>query len=293
MVEDRDVRKAKMLKRVDESRAVRAILIVLRQRLETSPTLQKTISSPEFKEQDYAAERKILMAMNNIGLGEGVAAGIATLVLLRRGPQFINRIMTRRGGGASRGGYQLDRPPSASPFQQTNKQPPRGVAAAILGGMKLAIDVGVSFLMGATTSFYFIDDKKLTQQVSSLPLVEGKTVICAEFCTTLQQEVAKRDPDFWKQTTNPYLKNMHQFATNCRKRQSYEAKLREEQGLSPDALVSIPLGGVPADYQSDEDFKESNESESFRDIEGESFFGEDSMDQWGDSMVTDREDDRK
>jgi hypothetical protein len=151
------------------------------------------------------------------------------------------------------------------------------------------------------------DDEKIAQEMAVLPLVEGRSVVCDEFCTLLQHEVAQRSPQFWQAAHgNIDLTSIHQFAENCAKRQAYERQLRNEQGLPPGTPIAIPSGGVPPTYEvtdpsSDEARGGSNESqleenyfgEGFNDSEGDSLFGDEAVDQWGNSLVTDREDQRK
>jgi hypothetical protein len=323
---NRDNRRAQLMKRMEESQIGKEILKVLRQRLETSPTLQQTLKSDEFKGGEYTAERKVLMSINNFGLGEGILAGMATFLVLRRGPQFIVRLLNRRsggGGGVGGGGYRLDKPSASSgnsPFQQqqqqSNNQQSSGVAVTVMGGLKLALDIFVSMLMAATTSFSVIDEKTLVNSVATLPLGEGRSVVSDEFCVTMQQEIAKRNPAIFANADSPYLKGMYAFSQNCSRRQSYEAVLREESGMSPTDPVSIPSGGVPADYQimvtdgttasgSEDDDDASHGASTtdesyFSDSGGfgsDNIFGDDSMSeqdkQWSDSIVTDREDNQK
>lgn len=320
MSDDREVRRAKLLKRMEETNVGKEILKVLRQRLENSPTLQQTIASPDFKGGDYNEERKVLMSINNFGLGEGALVGISTFIVLRRGPQLILRLLNSRssrgGGVGGGGGYKLDRPGGNSPFQQNPNQQ-QSFRFNVLGGMKLALDVFVSVLMAGTASFSVLDEEKLVNSVASVPLLEGKSVVSDEFCTTLQQEVAKQNPAVFAKADSAYLKGMFMFSKNCSKRQSYESKLREEYGLSPNESVAIPPGGVPPDYAVLDDDNNSGDEElwtseaasnSTGGTDGEynvsdtgfgdnNIFGGDSTSeaekQWADSIVTDQEDDRR
>lgn len=324
--DDSEARHAKVLQRVEETRVGKEILEVLRNRLEKSTTLKNTLSSPEFKGGDYAEERKVLVSINNFGLMEGALAGIATFLVLRRGPQLMLRLLNSRasrggggGGGTGGAGYQLDRPPTVrggNPFDKNSQQRSGGgVGTAVLGGMKLALDLFVAFLMGASTSFQVIDEEKLVNTVANLPLAEGRSIVSDEFCSTLQQEVVKRNPAVFTQADSAYLRGMYLFHQNCRKRQSYEATLREESGMSPNDPVSIPEGGVPSDYimrdgdvsngNDDEEASYDNKSSSttdesyFSDADfgSDNIFGDDSTSEaekeWADSIVTDRENDRK
>ena len=295
----------------EEIRAVRGIVAAMRNRVDTSNTFQTTLQSPEFKGPDYVAERMKIVALSNAGVMEGVLAFGFTFVVLRRASAMIIRRIERRD---IRSGYRLDPSASRNPFEQSQHQQAENASLLhsgfrILSGTVLfGIDLCVSLLVGARTSMYVIDGEEYMSTASNLPLIEGRSVFCDEFCNTVQQEVAKNqqvNPQFWKNVItrhdNPYLEAAYRFSTNCQKRQAYERKLRFEQGLTPGDPVPIPTGGVPSDIElEDEDnFTEadgsSRESEfdelSFND--SESLFGEKSTDQWVDSFVTDRENGRK
>jgi hypothetical protein len=274
MTTDRDIQRAKLIKRVEETRMVRDILNVLSQRLhEAAPRISKRLERED--KGDFAAERKIIRSMNNIGLGEGVLAGIVTFLVLRRGPDLVKRMVMRRS--AQRGGYQLDRP---DPFSQ----PSSSSAASILGGMKLALDVFVSTLMAASASYYFTDERMITATAAQIPLVEGKSLFCDEFCDLVQQQVSQRSNVEWKQVESPYLQSVYGMAKNCQRRKAYENKLREEQGLSPDASVAIPPPGVPLDTNFDE---YTPNKDDFA-IEGDEKMFDDTR--WAEDFVTDQKD---
>lgn len=299
-------------RRKEEVRVFNEIIIALKRRLDESPTLQATARSPSFRlERIYAAEKKTVAALSTFGVVEGMLASVAAFVFLRRGPTMIGRLMERR---SLRSGYRLDIPPPTNSFQQSQQQANPSLLRTgvniVVGSIKLGVDVFLSLLVGASVSSYFVDRRDHMLKVSDLPLVEGRSLACDEFCTTIMQEVAKqhqKNPQFWKAITtnqdNLYLEGMYRFSKNCQKRQAYERMLRQEQGLSPGAPVPIPLGGVPADYQLEDgdNFTVQAEAGSNRESyfgessfdDAESLFGEETMDKWGESAVTDRENDRK
>lgn len=317
---DRDARRAKLEQKLHEQRQLKEILAAVRAHFETSNTMKRTLENPNYK-QDYEEERKILASFNNAGLAEGMLAGVATFVFLRRGPQMMVRLFSRNnsttasGGGG--GGYRLDRPPSSGqqqqqrqPFNSSNSQQQQQQANPILGGMKLALDVFVSLLMAASTSFSMVNEKELAHDFAQLPLVQGKSLASDEFCTTISREIGARGLNTTTTTDNVYLLALAKFSRNCRKRHAYEDQLRQQQGLGPNAPVTIPAPGVPEDimmtegeeqqtmnYQNDDDF--ATEMSSFGNNttkDGGDYFGSDPArgeDLWGDDMTTDREDDWK
>ena len=290
-----------------EFRVVNTIVEALKRRLETSKTLKETARNPSFRGQDYAAEAKVLSAIAQVGVVERMVATVVSFAFLRRGPAIIGRLLERR---SFRSGYRLDNPTQQSQRHGDSSPSRRGII--LLAGMiRLGVDVTLSVLVGATTSMRFSATRQTMMKVSDLPLVEGRSIVCDEFCTTIMQEVAKQhkeDRYFWKTVTTNHdnlpLEGIHRFSINCQKRQAFEQKLREEQGLRSGEPVSIPSGGVPRDFEPEDgdaftfqpdDADGNGESElgelTFGD--GESLFGNEKTDQWGESLVTDRENDRK
>ncbi|KAI2507852.1 hypothetical protein MHU86_6632 [Fragilaria crotonensis] len=294
----------------DEIRALQGIITALKKRVDTSTTFQTTLQSPAFKGPDYLAERMKIVTLSNVGVMEGILASGFTFFVLRRVPSMIGRRIERR---VVRSGYRLDPSASRNPFEQSQHQQAekpsllRRGFRIFSGTVLLGIDIVVSLLVGARTSMYFTDGKECMSIASNLPLIEGRSVLCDEFCTTVQQEVAKNqqiNPQFWKDVItrqdNLYLEGAYRFSTNCQKRQAYERKLRLEQGLAPSDPVSIPKGGVPSDIELEDEgnitlASDSGESEfdelSFND--GDSLFGDTPTADWADSLVTDRDNSRK
>lgn len=286
---------ANIQRQKEENEVFRTIISTLKQRSRASTTLQQTLASPEFQGEDYAAERKIIGVVNDIGITQGLSLGVATFFILRGGPRYVLQLLRRSGASnpSQRGGYQLDRPSS---------DPPR-LSTALRKSFKLVVDVWLSAAVGSLFTIQQTDARKITKEVSLLPLVEGRSVICDELCTTLQEEVAKHSPQFWiGAQRNIYLTSIHVLAENCAKRQAYERQLREEQGLPPGTPIAIPLGGVPTNYDvaagggggnSESQFDENYFGDGYSSNESDSLFGDESADQWSDSLVTDREDQRK
>lgn len=322
---DRDARRAMLEKKIQEQRQLKEILTAVRVQFETSNTMKRTLENPNYK-QDYSEERKILASFNNAGLAEGMLAGVATFVFLRRGPQMMLRLFSRNNStttSGGRSGYRLDRPSSISSGQQQQRQPfnssqqqqePR--SNPILGGIKLAIDVFVSLLMAASTSFSMVNEKELAHDFAKLPLVSGNSLASDEFCSTISREIGARSLSKTS-TDNVYLLSLVEFSRNCRKRHAYEDQLRQQQGLGANEPVTIPAPGVPEDIimigdteEDDEMFgattvddfaTDSMSSSSFGNTttnqDGGDYFGSDpaaaTRGEWGDDLTTDREDDWK
>mmetsp|Transcript_1873 Transcript_1873/g.2756 ORF Transcript_1873/g.2756 Transcript_1873/m.2756 type:complete len:271 (-) Transcript_1873:3492-4304(-) len=250
--------------------------------------------------KEYEKERQVLLSLNALGLREGIAVGFLTMFILRGVPRLTRRYLISRSnnsqGGVS-GGYQLDRSNNhTAPNPFDNQQRKYTMTSAMLGGLKLGLDLFVSVLMAASTSLYCLDEKFVAERCAALPLIEGKSLVCDNFCETIQSEIAKRPPEFWAQAQHFSLIYTHEFATNCYKRQAYERKLREEQGImNENESVAIPAGGVPDDFEGWDSYDTSQIMGDVSAGGDTTLFGEfsDADNQWAEDMVTDQEDDKR
>jgi hypothetical protein len=104
-------------------------------------------------------------------------------------------------------------------------------------------------------------------EIAKLPLCEGRSRVCEQSCSDVVSLVHNEIPDaFWNivqdevdarivggggEATSSRLRDperwqaIRSFADNCVKRQAYEESFRKRNGLSKDAIVDIPVGGVP------------------------------------------------
>jgi len=308
----REVIREKMKRRIEDSRTFREIIQKLMIQMQTSPRFQENAVIQDYQQHEYATERQVLLSINGMGLPESVAVGILTFLFLRRGPKLIIGITKRFSDNrsSSSGGYQLDRfhRRTTGTNNNTHKNE-RTATSAIFGGMKLGLDVFVSMLMAANSSSYLMNKRQAAEKIITLPLLEGKSIVCDEFCSTIQEEVAKRDPELWTTTEDFLLKQLHLFSKNCKRRKAYEQNLREEQGLQASSAVVIPIGGVPQDFFVPDDGLDNNNTgeNDFPIVSSDAYdfennddsmtsFGDDdktSQQQWGERMVTDQEKQQK
>jgi len=99
-------------------------------------------------------------------------------------------------------------------------------------------------------------------EISKLPLCAGRSRVCEQACSDVASLVHNEIPTaFWNVVQDEIdaggrgeasrLKDLERwqairnFADNCVKRQRYEESYRKQYGLSKDAIVDIPAGGVP------------------------------------------------
>ena len=218
-------------------------------------------SRPEFSE-----ERKMLTDMNNLGLMNGVVAGIACFAFLRWSPGAIARYLTRRR--AADVGVQL-KGDSNNPFNKPSKYQfdappgehvPLSSPNFVIRGLRLGLDIFVSMSVGAWASILLIDKDRMMKEVSEIPLVQGRSLISEELCQDFSLEFKKYGRDTWD-TNHPALSNggrngsrksefsslVEGFVANCKRRSIYEQELRSERGLRDDEPVVIPAPGVPKD----------------------------------------------
>jgi hypothetical protein len=116
-------------------------------------------------------------------------------------------------------------------------------------------------MLGASACVICTDTEAVTQGLATIPLVEGRSVMSDELCTSYiraYQLSQQKGFDWPKHThTSTHTSTNHQnhfpdvlrhleiFVKNCQQRQQYETELRREQGLSADQPVVIPSPGVP------------------------------------------------
>lgn len=214
---------------------------------------------------DFNAEKKMLTEMNNLGLMNGVMAGIACFAFLRWSPGAIARYLTRKRAASfgftpkgdannpfNRSGYQFDQPPG--------EQAPLVSPNFLIRGMRLGLDMFVSMSVGAYASLLLFDKDTMMKQASEIPLVQGRSLLSEELCHDFTVEFQKYSRDTWD-ANHPALTGgvrsdnkrseftslIQGFVANCRRRSIYEQELRAEQGLREDEPVVVPAPGVPKD----------------------------------------------
>eukprot|EP00538_Stauroneis_constricta_P013666 CAMPEP_0119546066 /NCGR_PEP_ID=MMETSP1352-20130426/628_1 /TAXON_ID=265584 /ORGANISM="Stauroneis constricta, Strain CCMP1120" /LENGTH=331 /DNA_ID=CAMNT_0007590723 /DNA_START=44 /DNA_END=1039 /DNA_ORIENTATION=+ len=220
-------------------------------------------------------EQQEILSITGMGLAEGVVAGLATFITLRRGPIMIGRFVTRRQqSSASRNSftsstsapsaessYKLSDPnarPTFDPYSANPKWPrPKSL---ILRSVWFCFDVTFSLMMAASVSMQLSSAERIKSKVAELPLVEGKSLASTALCGPIRDELKRlhreqspvyrrlRDGISNNDMTSPgpvYLDGIIQFVENCERRWSMEERLRLSKGLSKHAQVDIPPPGVP------------------------------------------------
>ena len=252
-------------------------------------------------------ERKVLMQINNSGLMKGTAAGLLSLVFLRRvRSNMWNRVVkrmqdeqlkkgftvnTNSGHHVGNSPFQSQQPgaplPGSSPLEKALRRRQNPWSLTNLLGWFL--DVSVSFFVAATASVYFTDRKLVLQSLSTLPLIEGKSRVSAEFCPSMLEHYnrLRMQPETADLVQNPqtdYLKAIQAFCINCQRRRQQETRLRETMGMSSSAVVSIPPPGVNVSEDEIDLWKEVGNKDNG---DTEFYLTEDEdPSQWADDFVT-------
>jgi len=164
-------------------------------------------------------EKEEIVRITGMGLVEGVAAGVATFVLLRRGPVMIGRYVARRRQGrmsthgsmntrsnAQHHSQQQGKPdlggtsyklsdPNAGPHTSTAFDPykvnphwPRP-RSFLLRAVWFWFDATISLMTAASVSMRLSGAERIKTQVSDLPLVEGHSLVATTLCKPVTQEL--------------------------------------------------------------------------------------------------------
>lgn len=186
-------------------------------------TVQSEQAGTKYQLGEY--EKKVLRQMNGMGIKEGIAAGIVTFFVLRRGPIYVARWVYKRrlaqrqsnahiGGDVtstgtvqqqpplsttmkppiSEGGYQLSNPNIAAtknPFQiARNPDFPRS-KNFFIRSIWFAFDTVLSLMMAASVSMAYTDTDKIRQDLIELPLVPGRSLTADALCDEIVAELQK------------------------------------------------------------------------------------------------------
>jgi hypothetical protein len=199
--------------------------------------LDELYSNPE-----YNAEKRMLQKMNNNGMVYGLACGVLTFGLLRSGPRLMQRylnrrLMNQRGGGSTSktvGGYTFDQSSAttggigASGGASKGFSKPGGI---VLRTLKLGLDLTVSLFIAAYGSLVFVDRKKLMDDMSKIPLVEGRSLVSDKLCDEFVDVYRRIPKKTWEkyQGKSDALDAIGGFVKNCLRREIVERKILEKR----------------------------------------------------------------
>ena len=192
----------------------------------------------------YSAEKNMLQKMNNNGMAYGLACGLLTFGFLRSGPKLMQRYLTRRymkqqGLGnrnvdntSTVGGYTFDQPRIQGGMgggdSNSVKIPKPGI---FLRTLRLGLDLTVSVFMAAYGSLVFVDRKKLMDDISKIPLVEGRSLVSDELCDEFVDVYRRIPKQIWDkyQGKSDALDAISGFVRNCLRREMTEKKILQQR----------------------------------------------------------------
>lgn len=203
-------------------------------------------------------EKQVFRQMTGMGIKEGIAAGIVTFLVLRRGPIYVSRwIYQRRMAKQAQpppgdGSYQLS-PPTGNPFQTALRPDFPRSKNIVIRTIWFAFDSVLSLMMAASVSMAYTDTDRIRQQLVELPLLEGRSLTADALCDDIVQELQKikgeQNPAYQrlvklnrtggKTPASFYLEAIEEFCQNCQRRRYVEQQLRQEQGLHDNEPVNI------------------------------------------------------
>ena len=236
---------------------------------------------------DYDAEATLIVQnkhkRDNDVRDKAVAVGFFTFFLLR-GVPMVRNVVSRRMTSASR--YKFESAPqqvkglnSSTILQQPTQQPDSGSPSRLRQFLRLTLDVTVSAAMTVLSGTFLFTPRPSAyiEDMSKLPLVEGKSVYAEVVCPPLLNEYKRTMQQYgrWPVMSSPpsssatavavtssnsptltqedvSLNIIRKFAENCSKRAKYERAILEEQNALDEqkkmGTVSIPRP-VPEDVK--------------------------------------------
>lgn len=215
---------------------------------------------------------------------KAVAVGFFTFFLLR-GVPMVRNVVSRRMASASRYKFESARPQQVNgsrTLQQSTQRSESGSPSRLRKFLRLTLDVTISAAMTVLSGTFLFTPRPSAyiEDMSKLPLVEGKSVYAEVVCPPLLNEYKRTMEQFngrWPvmsspssssatavATTSPNsptltqedvsLNIIRKFAENCSKRIKYERAILEEQNALDEqkmkklGTVSIPRP-VPEDVK--------------------------------------------
>jgi hypothetical protein len=218
-VSDKDVspsnsdKNDRTLRLVQESKVLQRFALVVQNKLDQLISNE----NPNIRLQDE--ERKALLQINNIGLWQGVTAGVVSFVMMRRTRAAFyrrHRLWTQQ---QQHPGGEPRVVPNNSPFQASSvsrnhswtenmqqPQPPSFLEPrpgfSFFNIFFLLFDGIVSCTAALAVSLMFTDGNKIMEGIAGLPLIQGKSVVADEFCPVVITEWMRLEREAAAASTN-------------------------------------------------------------------------------------------
>ena len=148
---------------------------------------------------------------------------------------------------SSRSGYTFNR--LSSPLDARGGGGASNEAEAksrLLGRLlSIPVDLSLSFLIGCSATIFLTETDKLQKDLSTIPLVAGRSLVADELCRDFTYEYQKWPQSMWDNSkiteeAHPSLGAIQSFVRNCERRRAAETRIRNEKGLTEEEPVLIP-----------------------------------------------------
>eukprot|EP00573_Skeletonema_grethae_P011610 CAMPEP_0201694368 /NCGR_PEP_ID=MMETSP0578-20130828/6671_1 /ASSEMBLY_ACC=CAM_ASM_000663 /TAXON_ID=267565 /ORGANISM="Skeletonema grethea, Strain CCMP 1804" /LENGTH=359 /DNA_ID=CAMNT_0048180047 /DNA_START=68 /DNA_END=1147 /DNA_ORIENTATION=- len=258
--------------------------------------------SSSLANHEYDAEATLIVQnkhkRDNDVRDKAVAVGLCTFLLLR-GVPTVRNIVARRMASASKYKFESASPHqqlsgSSTTLQQSVQQPARESPSRLRKFIRLTLDITISAAMTVLSGTFLFTPRPSAyiEDMSKLPLVEGKSVYAEVVCPPLLNEykrameqyggrwpvmmaspsssssataavaTAANSPTLTQEDVS--LNIIRKFAENCSKRIKYERAILEEQNALDDELKKkIKLGTVLIPRPVPEDVKVNIDEDVF------------------------------
>ena len=253
------------------------------------PSEEEEGEASSLANHDYDAEATLIvqnkLKRDNDVRDKAMAVGFFTFCLLR-GVPMVRNVVSRRMASASR--YKFESAPpqqvnnSTALQQSTHQSPDSGRPSRLRKFLRLTLDLTISAAMSVLSGTFLFTPRPSAyiEDMSKLPLVEGKSVYAEVVCPPLLTEYRRTMEQYggrWPVMSSPSsssatsvaatssnsptltqedvsLNIIRKFAENCSKRIKYERAILEEQNALDEekkkklGTVSIPRP-VPEDVK--------------------------------------------
>ena len=160
--------------------------------------------------------------------------GIGTTVAL-----FATFRISKNTGSLRKGskGYQFD-----------NLQKSKTRKEKLSDATSIPTDILLSMIVGVSSALFLTDEEKIKDDLSQMPLVQGRSLVSEELCTDFIKEYRKISPQMWtskEANGSSSMQAIKSFVNNCQKRETLvDYRNKELKLLNREDAEIIPSPGV-------------------------------------------------
>jgi hypothetical protein len=202
---------------------------------------------PAHIRNQYACERAIIdrvIANERSAFLCGIALSGLAFASLRYGPRYLISKMN---------------PEKLKKLDEAEAISFKAKSRRIQNSVAFVFEAAFSGLVGWRVGYMKMSSQNANSydEIAKIPLCSGRSSVSDKACPDLVDLVHKEIPQtFWENLNNKEEERLldpqqwqavREFADNCIKRKIFEESYRKQNGLSPQAAVDIPEGGIPND----------------------------------------------